>query len=76
LRPREAIIVWWKGEDAARARLSELGMPILVTNGVADVMVPPEHSFVIARNAVNAKLILFPDAGEAFLFRYADVFLT
>ncbi len=37
-------------------------------------MVPAEHSFAIARNAPNAKLILYPDAGHAFLFQYAHDF--
>jgi pimeloyl-ACP methyl ester carboxylesterase len=71
---REAIVAWWKGEGAARTRLSTLSTPTLVANGVADVMVPAEHSFAIARNAPNAKLILYPDAGRAFLFQYAHDF--
>jgi pimeloyl-ACP methyl ester carboxylesterase len=37
-------------------------------------MVPAEHSFAIARNAPRAKLILYPDAGHAFLFQYAEDF--
>lgn len=49
-------------------------MPVLVSNGIADVMVPAEHSFAIARSAPKAKLILYPDAGHAFLFQYAEEF--
>jgi pimeloyl-ACP methyl ester carboxylesterase len=73
-RQREAILSWWKGDGAARPHLAELAMPVLVGNGVADVMVPAEHSFAIARNAPRAKLILYPDAGHAFLFQYAEDF--
>src|SRR6202043_3291147 len=73
-RQREAIVSWWKGDGAARAHLAELAMPVLVGNGIADVMVPAEHSFAIARNAPRAKLILYPDAGHAFLFQYAEDF--
>lgn len=36
-RQREAIAAWWKGEGAARSRLTELSLPVLVTNGVTDV---------------------------------------
>jgi pimeloyl-ACP methyl ester carboxylesterase len=68
---REAIVAWWKGEGAARSRLSELRIPVLVANGIADVMIPAEHSFAIARNVPNAKVILYPNAGHAFLFQYA-----
>ena len=49
-------------------------MPVLVANGIGDVMVPAEHSFAIARGAPSAKLILYPDAGHAFLFQCAEDF--
>jgi pimeloyl-ACP methyl ester carboxylesterase len=73
-RQREAIVAWWKGNGAARDRLAELSLPVLVANGVRDVMIPTEHSFAIARTAPNAKLVLYPDAGHAFLFQYAEEF--
>jgi pimeloyl-ACP methyl ester carboxylesterase len=73
-RQREAIVSWWKGDGAARPHLAELGMPVLVANGIADVIVPAEHSFAIARKAPKAKLVLYPDAGHAFLFQYAADF--
>jgi pimeloyl-ACP methyl ester carboxylesterase len=73
-RQRQAIVAWWHGMGAAKTRLSSLGLPILVANGIADVMVPAEHSFTIARDAPNAKLILYPDSGHAFLFQYAHDF--
>jgi pimeloyl-ACP methyl ester carboxylesterase len=49
-------------------------MPVLVANGIADVMAPAEHSFAIAQKAPWAKLLLYPDAGHAFLFQYAEDF--
>jgi pimeloyl-ACP methyl ester carboxylesterase len=73
-RQREAIVSWWKGDGAARPHLGELRMPVLVANGIADVMVPAEHSFAIAKKAPGAKLVLYPDAGHAFLFQYAEDF--
>lgn len=73
-RQREAIVAWWRGEGAARPYLPQLSMPVLVANGVSDVMVPAEHSFAIAHGAPHAKLILYPDAGHAFLFQCAEDF--
>ena len=69
----EAIVAWWKGEGSGKnAPLrTQHAKKYSVANGIADVMVPAEHSFAIARNAPNAKLILYPDAGHAFLFQYA-----
>ena len=74
LRQRTAIVSWTKGENAAKARLRELALPVLVANGVDDVMVPAENSFIIARRAPNAKLVLYPRSGHAFLFQYAEAF--
>jgi len=73
-RQREAIESWWKGNGAARPHLAKLSMPVLVGNGIADVMVPAEHSFAIAQKAPKAKLLLYPDAGHAFLFQYTEDF--
>jgi pimeloyl-ACP methyl ester carboxylesterase len=73
-RQREAIVSWWRGDGTARPHLGELRMPVLVANGIADIMVPAEHSFAIAKKAPGAKLVLYPDAGHAFLFQYAEDF--
>jgi pimeloyl-ACP methyl ester carboxylesterase len=74
LRQRAAIVNWTKGVNAAKARLSELALPVLVANGVDDVMVPAENSFIIARDAPDAKLVLYPRSGHGFLFQYAEAF--
>lgn len=57
-----------------RDRLGQLAMPVLVANGVHDVMIPAYRSYVIASEAPDAKLILYPDSGHAFLFQYAEDF--
>jgi pimeloyl-ACP methyl ester carboxylesterase len=74
LRQRTAIVSWTKGENAAKSRLNKLALSVLVANGVDDVMVPAENSFIIARGAPDAKLVLYPRSGHAFLFQYAGAF--
>lgn len=61
----------WPG---ARDRLGELNIPVLVANGQHDVMIPAYRSYVLAQEVANGKLVLYPDAGHAFLFQYADDF--
>jgi pimeloyl-ACP methyl ester carboxylesterase len=75
-RQREAIVAWWRGEGSARRRLADFSMRVLVANGIDDVMVPAEHSFAIVRGAPNAKLVLYPEAGHAFLFQCAEDFTS
>ena len=73
-RQRAAILAWTKGENSAKPRLGKLNMPVLVANGIDDVMVPAENSFIIARDAPDAKLVIYPNSGHGFLFQYADDF--
>lgn len=61
----------WPG---TRSRLKQLAMPVLVANGVHDVLMPAYGTYVIAREAPDAKALLYPNAGHAFLFQYADDF--
>jgi pimeloyl-ACP methyl ester carboxylesterase len=61
----------WSG---VRDRLGELKMPVLVANGQHDVMIPAYRSYVLAQEVANGKLVLYPDAGHAFLFQCAEDF--
>lgn len=55
-------------------RVNELRLPVLVANGAHDVMLPAYRSYVLSQQAPDAKLILYPDAGHAFLFQVIDDF--
>ncbi|MCJ8521097.1 pimeloyl-ACP methyl ester carboxylesterase [Pseudorhizobium tarimense] len=55
-------------------RDGELRLPMLVANGALDVMIPAYRSYVLAQQAPDAKLILYPGAGHAFLFQDIEGF--
>ncbi|WP_207479145.1 alpha/beta fold hydrolase [Arenibaculum pallidiluteum] len=55
-------------------RAGELRLPILVANGAHDVMLPAYRSYVLSQRAPNAKLVLYPGAGHAFLFQEIEDF--
>lgn len=75
LQQRKAIVSWTRGEPSARARLSELTLPVLVANGAFDVMVPAYGAYVISQEAPNAKLVLYPRSGHGFLFQHIGAFV-
>jgi pimeloyl-ACP methyl ester carboxylesterase len=56
-------------------RAGELRLPLLVANGAHDVMLPAYRSYVLSQQAPNAKLVLYPDAGHAFLFQEIEDFV-
>jgi pimeloyl-ACP methyl ester carboxylesterase len=65
---------WRSGENSAFPRLAALKQPTLVANGVHDVMISAYDSFVMSQHLPDAELVLYSDAGHAFLFQHAERF--
>jgi pimeloyl-ACP methyl ester carboxylesterase len=55
-------------------RLEELTLPVLVANGAHDVMISAFASYTMSQRLPHAKVILYSDAGHAFLFQHAEEF--
>lgn len=55
-------------------RLHQIKQPVLVTNGVVDIMVPTENSYILAQQLPDAQLIIYPDSGHGHLFQYPQLF--
>lgn len=70
LAQAQAIAAW----PGVLHRAKELRLPMLVANGAHDVMLPAYRSFVLSQQAPDAKLVLYPDAGHAFLFQDIEDF--
>ena len=70
----QAIVSFYKDEGSIYPALKTIAAPTLVANGDSDGAFPPVDSIVLAREIPNATLILYPDAGHAFLFQYPQRF--
>lgn len=68
------------GGDVGTAETSLLNLsgairqPVLIANGVEDVMIPTYQSYALAQVIPNARLLIYPDAGHAFMFQYPEQF--
>lgn len=62
--------------DEVRSTLETIKQPVLYANGVHDVMIPAVASYVAVQHLDNAILVLYSDAGHAFLFQHARAFAT
>ena len=49
-------------------------LPVLYANGAHDVMIDAFASYAAVRELPNAKLVLYSDAGHAFLFQHLENF--
>ena len=78
-----AISDWWTGNDPAGHEVAKISAPTLIADGTDDQLAPAANDRILARLIPGARLVLYPDAGHAFLFqdwtRFAslvDSFLT
>jgi pimeloyl-ACP methyl ester carboxylesterase len=70
-----AITQWITGDVALGHQIGDLRIPTLIADGTLDELDPTANSMLLAQTIPNAKLILYPDAGHAFLFQDASSFV-
>lgn len=64
-----AIQQWMAGQDPAGRLLGRIRARTLVADGTLDQLDPVPNDFLLARGIPRAHLLLYPDAGHAFLFQ-------
>ncbi|MFD0440943.1 alpha/beta fold hydrolase [Streptomyces chartreusis] len=62
--------------EQVAANLATIKQPVLYANGMQDVMVHAHASFAAVQHLPAAKLVLYSDAGHAFLFQHTAEFTT
>jgi pimeloyl-ACP methyl ester carboxylesterase len=70
-----AIAQWMAGQDRAGRRLSRIRARTLVADGTQDALDPVPNDQLLARGVPRAHLVLYPDAGHAFLFQDSAQFV-
>jgi pimeloyl-ACP methyl ester carboxylesterase len=63
------------GQDAAGRLVGDLRVPTLVAGGTRDRFMATANERLLASSVPGAKLLLFDDAGHAFLFQDAAKFI-
>jgi pimeloyl-ACP methyl ester carboxylesterase len=70
-----AVDTWWAGQDSAGKETAMIAVPTLIADGTADQLDPLANSYRLASLIPEAKLVLYPDAGHAFLFQDEAAFV-
>jgi pimeloyl-ACP methyl ester carboxylesterase len=60
---------WMAGEDPAGRLLRRIHVPTLVADGEQDALDPASNDVLLTHGIRRARLVLYPDAGHAFLFQ-------
>ncbi len=71
----KAMHAWERLEGERFAELKRIRQPVLVVNGIGDLMIPVANSYRLAENLPNAVLMTYPDAGHGSLFQYHEAFV-
>ncbi len=72
---KHAVDQWWAGADPAGRLAATITAPTLIADGTADRLDPLANSRTLARLIPGARLVLYPDAGHAFLFQDQAAFV-
>jgi hypothetical protein len=64
-----AVTRWWDGSDPAGKRTANISAPTLIADGTVDRIDPLSNSRALVKLIPTARLVLYPDAGHAFLFQ-------
>ena len=65
---------WLAGQDPAGRLVGDIRVPTLVADGTQDQFIVTANARLLASSVPGAKLLLFDDAGHAFLFQDAARF--
>ena len=60
---------WRTGSDVAGRKTARISAPTLIADGADDQLDPVTNDRALARIIHGARLVLYPDAGHAFLFQ-------
>jgi pimeloyl-ACP methyl ester carboxylesterase len=60
---------WQTGSDAAGRETPRIAAPTLIADGTDDELDPVANDHALARIITGSRLVLYPDAGHAFLFQ-------
>lgn len=75
MKAHHAAIYNWGAEDRGNFDyLKTLTLPVLVTNGQSDIMIPTVNSHILQKHLPNSQLIIYPDSAHAALFQYPALF--
>lgn len=72
---KHAVDAWFDGLDDAGRQTSRIAVPTLIADGTVDRLDPVSNDHVLASLIAKSKLVLYPDAGHAFLFQEEGTFV-
>lgn len=67
---QQALVLDWADDNATAKKLESLPMPVLILNGLADQVIPPINSVILAKNIPHSTLKRWRNGGHAMIYQY------
>lgn len=71
----KAVLAWAQPAPDALNELKSVTQPVLIAQGKEDVPVPEQNAINMSASIPHSRLVIYPDAGHAAIFQYADAFV-
>ena len=71
---KTAVLSWFDGRDTSGRRADQISVPALVADGANDRIDAAANDREVAAEIPGSRLVLYPDAGHAFLFQEGESF--
>ncbi|HET7002188.1 MAG TPA: alpha/beta hydrolase [Puia sp.] len=72
----KAYITYGYETDSSHQQLRNIKQPVLIVNGTEDLIAPSINSYILSKNLINSKLILWSDSGHGGLFQFHEDFVN
>lgn len=66
---RQLVEDWVKDNKSAK-EIARIALPVLILNGEADEVIPPQNSVVLARTLRHSTLLRWQNGGHAMIYQY------
>lgn len=70
LSPQQHLLMRWLADNATRSKLKKVTAPVLILNGQADIVIPPENSIILTKIFPHATLVRWKDGGHAMIYQF------
>lgn len=71
--PRQKrLLLKWAEDNATAKKIASLQSPVLILNGEADTVIPPENSLILARILKHSKIWRWTNGGHGMIYQYPE----
>ncbi len=69
---QKLLVLKWTKDNVTAKSIAKLHLPVLILNGLADQVIPPKNSIILADTIPHAELKRWQNGGHAMIYQYPE----